>query len=211
MHMKAEERKQAILDCAKKLFSKKGYYQTHISDIIKEAQIARGTIYQYFDNKDDIFITLMENYYNLWERTISFERANIDLNDISAKDFLRHRVEQTLHFFSQDEDLCNLALRVGLGLPDNVSMLSNRMEKKIIDLVSQDLQFGKDVNTVRGSLSVDTAANVFTGALLRTAHYYFVVKKKKKGYSVKEIEKISNEITEIFTSGILTRREDNNE
>lgn len=201
--MKAEERKQAILECAKRLFSKKGYYQTHISDIIKEAQIARGTIYQYFDNKDDIFITLMENYYNLWERTISFERANIDLNAISAKEFLKYRVKQTLLFFSKDDDLCNLALRVGIGLPDNVAMLSNRLEKKIIDLVSMDLQFGKDMNTVRNNLNIDTTANVFAGALLRTAHYYFVSKKKQKGYSVKEIEKIANEITEIFTLGIL--------
>ncbi len=205
--MKAEERKQSILNCAKRLFSKKGYYQTHISDIIKEAQIARGTVYQYFDNKDDIFITLMEIYYNKWERMISFEKANIDLNAISAKEYLRYRVEQTLLFLAEDEDLCNLALRVGLALPDHIAMLANRLEKKIIDLVSSDIQLGKDLNNIRGNLSLDTAANVFAGALLRTAHYYFVTKKKQKGYSKKDIEKIANEITEIFTLGILTPRE----
>ena len=75
--MKADKRKKAILDCAKKLFSERGYYQTHISDIVKEVQIARGTVYQYFDNKDDIFITLVEDYYSKWRSMVSIEQANM--------------------------------------------------------------------------------------------------------------------------------------
>lgn len=207
--MKAEDRKQAILDCAKKLFSERGYYQTHISDIIKEAQIARGTIYQYFDNKDDIFITLMENYYNTWEERINLQRDNIDINNISAKDFLRHRFKQTLIFFSEDEFLCNLALRVGLGLPENISLLTNRLEKKIIDYISLDLELGKSFKTIREDLNIEMTANFIAGALLRTAYFYFVVKKKKKGYSDKEIDKITNDLAELFSVGIMVPKKNN--
>ena len=49
--MKADERRQMLLDRAKKLFSQRGYYETQISDIIKNAKIARGTLYQYFKDR----------------------------------------------------------------------------------------------------------------------------------------------------------------
>lgn len=201
--MKADDRKKAILDCAKKLFSNQGYYQTHISDIINEAKIARGTIYQYFDNKDDIFITLVEEFYNNWRTRVSFELANIDLNTISAKDYLRHRIKQTLVFLAEDSDLCNIALRIGLGLPEKVSILINRFEKKIMSRIIEDLKFGQENKTVIDTLNIETTAVIFTGGLLRTAHHYFVKKKKQKGYSLKEIEKISEDFVRVFAPGIL--------
>lgn len=205
--MKADERKKAILDCAKKLFSKQGYYQTHISDIIKEAKIARGTVYQYFDNKDDIFITLVEDFFNNWKNIVSFETANIDLKAISAKDYFRHRIRQTLLFLAEDSDLCNIALRMGLGLPEKVSILIDRFEKKIMSLIAEDLRYGQEYKTIRENLNVESTAIVLTGALLRTAHHNFVKKKKQKGYSKKEIEKITEEFINIFLTGIFSPRD----
>lgn len=205
--MKADERKKEILDCAKKLFSRQGYYQTHISDIIKEAKIARGTVYQYFDNKDDIFITLVEDFFTNWKNIVSFEQANIDLNGISAKAYFRHRIKQTLLFLAEDSDLCNIALRMGLGLPEKVSILIDRFDKKITDLIAEDLKFGQEYKTIRSTLNVESTAIVLTGALLRTAYHNFVRKKKQKGYSTKEIEKITEEFIDIFLTGIFTPRD----
>jgi pSer/pThr/pTyr-binding forkhead associated (FHA) protein len=55
--------------------------------------------------------------------------------------------------------------------------------------------------------NVETAAVVLTGALFRTALYYFVKKRKKRGYSKKEIVKIADEFTDIFLPGILTPKD----
>lgn len=205
--MKADERKKAILDCAKGLFSRQGYYQTHISHIIKEAQIARGTVYQYFDNKDEIFITLVEDFFTNWKNIVSFEQANIDLNAISAKAYFRHRIKQTLFFLSEDPDLCNIALRMGLGLPDKVSLLIDRFDKRVTNLIAEDLKFGQQYKTIRDTLNVESTAVALTGGLLRTAYYYFVIKRKKKGYSIKEIEKITDEFMDVFHTGIFTPRD----
>jgi AcrR family transcriptional regulator len=205
--MKADERKKAILDCAKKLFSKQGYYETHISHIIQEAKIARGTVYQYFDNKDDIFITLVEDYYSKWRSMVSIEQANIDPNAISAKAYFQHRVRQTLFFLAEDSDLCNIALRVGLGLPEKVSILLDRFDKKITSLITEDLKMGQQFNKVRDTLNIEVTAVMLTGALLRTAYHFFVKKKKKKGYSKKEIEKISDEFSDIFMAGLFIPKE----
>jgi AcrR family transcriptional regulator len=201
--MKADDRKKTILDCAKKLFSRQGYYETHISHIIQEAKIARGTIYQYFDNKDDLFITLLEEFYTNWRKIVSFEQINKNLDDISAKSYFQHRIRQTLFFLAKDSDLCNIALRIGQGLPDKVSLLTDRFEKKIASLIADDLKIGKQYKIVRDTLNVESTAAMLTGALLRTAYYYFVKKRKKKGYTEKEIEKITVEFVDIFMPGIF--------
>jgi AcrR family transcriptional regulator len=205
--MKANDRKKAILDCAKRLFSRQGYYETHISHIVQEAKIARGTVYQYFDNKDDVFITLLEEFYTKWRNLVSFEQSNNDLDDISAKAYFQHRIRQTLLFLAEDPDLCNIAVRIGQGLPEKVSMLTDRFRKKIAGMIADDLKIGQQYKMVRDTLNVESTAEMLTGALLRTAYYYFVKKKKKNGYSKKEIEKITVEFVDVFVPGIFTPRD----
>lgn len=206
--MKADERKEAILNCAKRLFSNQGYYQTHISDIIKEAQIARGTVYQYFNNKDDIFITIVDTFYARWKDMVSFELAKINYTTISAKDYFRHRIRQTLVFLSKDSDLCNIALRMGIGLPDKVSQTINRFEKKIMGLIADDLRLGQSQKNVSESIDVEVTATILTGALLRVAHHYFVKKRKQRGYTKKEIDAITDQFVDVFVLGIFTSRRD---
>ena len=67
---------------------------------------------------------------------ISFELAKIDLATISPKGYLRHRILRTLIFLSKDADLCNIALRLGLGLPEKVSQTINHFEQKIMDITA---------------------------------------------------------------------------
>lgn len=50
-----EEKKQEIIKKAKEVFAKKGYYNTSLSDISKSCGMGRTTMYQYFENKDEIF------------------------------------------------------------------------------------------------------------------------------------------------------------
>jgi len=57
---KNNEKYHRIIEAATKVFAKKGFYQSKISEIAKEAKVADGTIYIYFENKDDILISLFE-------------------------------------------------------------------------------------------------------------------------------------------------------
>ena len=49
-----------VLQAAEKLFAKRGFYPTTIDDIAKEAKLAKGTIYLYFDSKEDLFFSAIE-------------------------------------------------------------------------------------------------------------------------------------------------------
>jgi TetR/AcrR family fatty acid metabolism transcriptional regulator len=58
--MKAVNKHTRIITAATKVFAKKGFFNARISDIAKDAKVADGTIYLYFNNKYDILISVFE-------------------------------------------------------------------------------------------------------------------------------------------------------
>ena len=59
-----EEKRNQIIKAATKIFIKKGFFGTTISEIAKEADIGKGTIYEYFKSKDDIIFSTFSLYIN---------------------------------------------------------------------------------------------------------------------------------------------------
>ncbi len=198
--MRAEERKEQIIENAKKLFSEKGYHQTQISDIVKKSGIARGTIYQYFKNKDDIFITILERFYKLWTRSLSGRRESVDLKSVEPVEYFRQSIEATLTILAEDEDYCNIMLRVGLGLGGQFESLIGKFESKMIKAVSADLRLGIRNGHVRDDINTELMSNIMAGALLRISYYYFA---KKKSLSKNQIIKMTDEFVNTFINGIF--------
>ncbi len=54
------QRREDILNTARTLFFDKGFRDTTIDDIARAAELARGTIYLYFENKEEIYATVLE-------------------------------------------------------------------------------------------------------------------------------------------------------
>lgn len=196
---KAEFRKQQILECAKKLFSQNGYYNTQIADIIKQAKIARGTVYQYFKNKEDIFTTLLEGYFNNWEKYVSTQK--MDLSSVHPVAYLHHRISKTLFFLSADDDLCGIVLRMGVGVSPDFNKMIAGFEDRIIHLVKNDLMLGIKTGNVYPDMNVEMTANLLAGAVFRVSYYYFV-KLSKNEISV-DPEEIAEEIVRLFSPGIF--------
>ena len=57
---KKEKTKQAILKAALELFAAKGFYATTTKAISKKAQIAEGTLFNYFETKEDLALYFFE-------------------------------------------------------------------------------------------------------------------------------------------------------
>lgn len=49
------ERKEQLLGASARLFAEQGYAATRIADIVKEAGVAKGLFYWYFENKEAVF------------------------------------------------------------------------------------------------------------------------------------------------------------
>ena len=57
-----DERKQEILDAAVRVFAKKGYEKTSITDIAKEIGISQGLCYRYYASKEEIYDAALDKY-----------------------------------------------------------------------------------------------------------------------------------------------------
>ena len=190
-----------LLDRAKKLFSQRGYYQTQISHIIKNAKIARGTVYQYFKNKDDIFITLLQTAYDEWQATIAEEMKAVDPANLHPEDYLKFRIRNSLNYFVKDPEFTNLVLRMGYGLPARLVRVLDRMDKEIIDQMAAELGWAVKHGVVRKDLDVELTANLIHGAVSRIAYHYFVKKKARNGRE--EIDVLVGKIFDIIAPGLF--------
>lgn len=59
----SEERKKQILDAAITVFAKLGFHKARMDDIVKESGLSKGTLYWYFESKDEIITSIMENIF----------------------------------------------------------------------------------------------------------------------------------------------------
>ena len=55
------ERKNQIYQAALICFSRKGYFQTTMDDIVEESGLSKGALYWYFDSKKELFISLLQD------------------------------------------------------------------------------------------------------------------------------------------------------
>jgi len=53
--MDPDERRRHLVAVARRVFAERGYHGTAVSDLIREAGVARGTFYNYFESKRAIF------------------------------------------------------------------------------------------------------------------------------------------------------------
>jgi len=93
-----ERRSQQIREAAFRVFSRKGYHNATMDDIASEAGVSKGTCYQYFSGKEEVFIATMEDAV---ERVLS--QGGLAAAD--AKDDLEKLAKKGLAFISQHQNL----------------------------------------------------------------------------------------------------------
>jgi len=198
--MKGELRKNQILDGAKKLIARNGYYETHVEDILREVKIGKGTFYLYFKNKEDLFIAILERFLDEWEGTVL--GALTDTGQQDLRTYFLTLITRSLQFFKQNEDLCNIYLRIGPGISDIFETYIERFEQKLLKYVTDELIKGVDAALFRKDLDIKVMANILVGAHLRIAYYYFVLKKGKRGNP--SIDRIAEEFFNLIFKGLCS-------
>jgi AcrR family transcriptional regulator len=73
-----EEKKAKILEASIKIFAEKGWNKTKISDIAEAADIGKGTVYEYFQSKDELFAGSFRYFMTQAEGIIAERLHSID-------------------------------------------------------------------------------------------------------------------------------------
>jgi AcrR family transcriptional regulator len=101
--------KSAILDAAMRLFVTKGYHATTTSAIAKEAGVAMGLMYHYFNSKEDLLISILEEHLDDLMKSAA---GRIDFQKTPGLTEVRAVIEALFHAISQRSDSWKLIITI---------------------------------------------------------------------------------------------------
>jgi len=115
--------KDNIIQSALKLFSIKGYHATSTSAIAKEAGVAAGLMYNYFNSKEDLLVSIINQFFE--EIIISVSKkidGNHELLDA------RNIIDTFIEYIIEKKEQWNLLISI-MFQPDISQLCKNQIEK----------------------------------------------------------------------------------
>lgn len=140
---RVQTKREVILEAAVQVFSTKGYHNARMEEIAAVAGIGKGTIYEYFDSKLQLFQDMMESslqiYYTRMDlpklETLPFEERMLVLFE-SHIAFCREQKELTRVIF-WDTEIWDEELK------DWTYNLRNEKEERLTEIVQESIERGE--------------------------------------------------------------------
>src|SRR5438034_6452619 len=86
-------KRERILRAAIDVFAQNGYFNSKVSEIAKAAGVADGTIYLYFDGKEDVLITIFREHTRSYLQSLERAMANVRRAEERIRIAIRHHLE----------------------------------------------------------------------------------------------------------------------
>lgn len=88
MARRESRKRQLLLEAAAELFARQGYHATRVADIARQAGVAKGTVYEYFRTKEELFYALLDGWLSQFENEL-LERLKREIDPLRQADLLR--------------------------------------------------------------------------------------------------------------------------
>lgn len=155
------DKRERILRAAIKVFARKGFYATRVSEIAKAAGVADGTIYLYFKNKDDVLVSIFEDRIT---KLIGFLRGEV-AKAATVEEKVRIVVEVQLGLLEEQRDLAEV---VTVNLRQSSRLLKQYaapLFTEYLDLIAGVIADGQRDGALRDDISPRVVARALWGAL----------------------------------------------
>src|SRR5215213_6531243 len=86
-------KRERILRAAVDVFAQNGYFNAKVSEIAKAAGVADGTIYLYFDGKEDLLITIFREHTRNYLQSLERDLSTISRPEERLRIAIRHHLE----------------------------------------------------------------------------------------------------------------------
>ncbi len=191
------DKHEQILRAAIKIFARKGFYNTRISDIAKEANVADGTIYLYFKNKDILLVSLFEESMNQIIQRVEEKLSRIDDPIEQLRTFIKFHFE----LIKEDKFLAEV-ISVELRQSNKfIKEYKNIKFKEYLNIISGIIRNAQTKGVVAKHLMPGILKRMIFGALDELTLIWVLA-----GDSKYSIEKLSNDATEVLINGIAIKK-----
>ena len=162
-------KRNRILDAAYDLFIGKGYWDTKIIDIADAAGIGKGTVYEYFESKEDIFLELFETKVASGYEPLS----ELPEKDLSGADKLKEYIDIELtnaskYTFSKNFLMDLMMKSDAFRNPKLIEAIHKLVSKKfaiLYGIIENGIKKGefRETDPMLATISIMGAVNLFIG------------------------------------------------
>ena len=191
--MKVESKHTKIISAATKVFAKKGFFTARISDIAKEAKVADGTIYLYFNNKFDILLSVFEEEVG---KIVENTETLLSTEHDPGKQL---EIFATQHLLAMKRNKY-LAEVIQIELRQTHKVIKDYRDNKFskyIGIIAEIIRTGQKCGIYRSDIKPDLAKRAFFGALDEISRVWTA--SLEINYSVEEA---ASQVLSIFLTGI---------
>jgi len=187
------DKREAILRAAIKVFAGKGYFNSKVADIAKEAGIADGTVYLYFKSKDEILHSFFDRAMEDFIAEGKKQLAEIE----GAEEKLRRIAQLHLERLGADRELA-IVFQVELrGSTKFMQEFSAAGFAEYLDIIRETIVQGQKEGVFRDDLKPIVVAKILYGALDEMVTNWIL---SQKSYP---LAPMADEVLKVFFGGIL--------
>jgi len=190
---KNNEKYHRIIEAATKVFARKGFYKAKISEIAREAQVADGTIYIYFENKDDILISLFEEQM---KAVLDNMVIRISEEDDPVKKLEKFALAH-LQLVEQNKNMAEIIQVEVRQSSQFMKEYRNDPFVQYLELIADIIRQGQKEGLFKKEIIPGVAKRAFFGALDEMSRFW--VLSSRRQYDIKTAAK---QISEYFLVGI---------
>ncbi|MGB6537496.1 MAG: TetR/AcrR family transcriptional regulator [Xanthobacteraceae bacterium] len=150
------ERPQEIIEAAFAEFSRNGYATTTLERIAERAGVTKGTIYVYFENKEHLFISMVEESTKAAHETVqemyeTHEGSTVELLRAQFSFIYRHIVED-----KRRREVVRMLIAEASRFPELADHYYDEILRPCLDQLKQAIQRGIDRGEIRKCSIVDS-------------------------------------------------------
>jgi len=156
-----QSKRERILRAAIEVFAQSGYFNAKVSEIARTAGVADGTIYLYFDGKEDLLISIFREHTRNYLQSLERDLANVN----RAEDRMRIAIRHHLAALGRDRALAIVAqveLRHSLKF---MALLSHQEIGDYLNILRKIVEQGQSEGAFRRNLHPQLVAKAVFGIL----------------------------------------------
>jgi AcrR family transcriptional regulator len=175
-----ENRRNAILKAARKLFFEKGFKPVTVESIAKKAELSKGSIYLYYNSKEEIYTQILLSDIDKFHERIADILPGTS-NGYSASEALFKLAGVYVDFFLNDRELFRILMTfmlhtTDMNLPEDLNTHIIKTTNQTINIIEQIFRYGVDRgefpqtmnfrlnrNAIWGLLNGIISLHIFTG------------------------------------------------
>jgi AcrR family transcriptional regulator len=145
-----DDRRAAVLDAAREVFTRLGYSTANVADICAAAGIARGTFYLYFDSKTDILVAILraveDRVRAVLATRVPLEKAVTYLektDGAAALRFCEGRLADVLGAIVTDEKSLRVVMREARAAGGAIAETIERIDDMLLEALERDLRLAQ--------------------------------------------------------------------